>query len=263
MAKYKKDRLCRNITTCAEGEHESKAPTATSNRECLAHSLCDFTQQFQQAAGTEYQDTKCSPLTTCTKLQYEKVAPTRTTNRVCADLKVCTAAEYQTGADPDGDRICSALTVCGATQFESVAPTMVSDRGCEEEIVCTAKQTKQGTGEGAKCVVGTYEDTSRRLAAVQKWNNCENGQFMASGTSFSLSLSLSLSVSSLSLALCLSLFILPPLLVLSSSLSLSLNSLSPLSLHPSFSFSNHLFCVFSNPCLPSFSPLLFFFRIVL
>ena len=80
------------VTACAADEYESRAPTATADRECTALTAC-AADEYESRAPTATADRECTALTACAADEYESRAPTATADRECtsnnASVKDC------------------------------------------------------------------------------------------------------------------------------------------------------------------------------
>ena len=106
ITKYRSsDTQCSNVRTCAAGQEQQTAPTATSDRTCQA---CDA-GKFTAAAGTP----TCTAWSTCSADQYEEIAGTDTSDRVCGSCRVCPATHHELApCTATTDRECNACTDC-------------------------------------------------------------------------------------------------------------------------------------------------------
>jgi hypothetical protein len=142
--------FCTRHRTCAVGERQTVAPTATSDRtcnECAAGTFSNASNllecfacgddEFQPSAGQG----SCTRHTVCAAGEQQTVAPTATSDRTCnecaagtfsnaSNLLECFACgddEFQPSA---GQGSCTRHTVCVAGEHRSVPPTSTSDRVC-------------------------------------------------------------------------------------------------------------------------------------
>ena len=142
---------CARLTECWINEYEIKAPTPTSNRECLRVTPPCESGFYESTKRTKTSDRVCSQVTECSSDQYQSKKPTKTSDRVCIDkpkcdlrteylnnknvcatIAVCNDEQFEAApATPTSNRQCRSLTKCTKNQFESVPPTSTSDRECE------------------------------------------------------------------------------------------------------------------------------------
>ena len=81
---------CRAHNVCTATQHETAAPTGTSDRECTDNSQCHTAPtQYESKAPTATSDRECSSHDVCSDDQYEKEAATDHSPRICA-TKECT-----------------------------------------------------------------------------------------------------------------------------------------------------------------------------
>ena len=158
------DRTCSNITVCRPGLRQDVAPTATSDRQCIAcppgnytaahgslicqpHKTCG-TAEYQVAPGTASSDRVCAPVTACNAGEEVLGKPSATTDRLCAPCKsgmfstvansanctlhhVCEGNQFVVFAgNATADRLCSNITQCNAGFETAAEPSSTSDRVC-------------------------------------------------------------------------------------------------------------------------------------
>ena len=147
------NRVCKDLKVCSADQYQSKAPTATSDRECSNLTTCDYTKEYESTAPTETSDRECSNLATCDySKEYESTAPTATTNRVCSNLATCDySKEYEsTAPTATTNRVCSNLTTCDySKEYESTAPTATSNRVCSNLATCDYSKEYESTAPTA------------------------------------------------------------------------------------------------------------------
>lgn len=155
--------LCMPLTVCGEGEFESAAPTATSDRICKGCQSCP-THFYHPNVCAGESDGVCNRCTaSCASGSWAKAGCTSTTDTFCEAHTVChPELQYQLSAGTgDADTMCAPLTVCAAHEFESVAATATSDKIC--------------LGRGALlplCPTGQYEHAPVIPGAVSR--DCRN-----------------------------------------------------------------------------------------
>lgn len=149
----------RNVTACREDEWQAAAPTPTSDRNCLALTVCSTANdEYEATAPTATSDRRCLRRDQCDfETEYIKVPGTVSSDRTCASLTVCnTGTEYQAVAPTaTADRECAPLTICDEGQGETSAPTATSDRAC---VDCAAGSTDLGETSliCTACPAGTF-----------------------------------------------------------------------------------------------------------
>ena len=123
-------RKCQVYTDCSDNEFESKAPTPTSDRECVPIIECSA-NQYENQAPTSTSNRECSTITFCSSDEYESQAPTSTSDRECTLLAVCASNQYiDVSASMAGDTVCKNITVCSELEYQINAPGTTMDRGC-------------------------------------------------------------------------------------------------------------------------------------
>ena len=86
---------CTPWTRCSLLEYATVPGTTTSDRECAALTVCDYTIEWDIRVASDFEDRVCASLTVCTETEYELVPPTTSTDRVCARLDSCTQSEFE------------------------------------------------------------------------------------------------------------------------------------------------------------------------
>ena len=153
---------CLALTTCADDEYESKAPTENTNREC-------------------------KPLPICAPNQYMIINDDNT--RQCKDFTECSENEYISAVGTkDKDQVCDDLTVCQDNQVEKTPPTEKSDRVCRLTS-CPDGSVVGPTGVWVdengnckdidKCPAGRGVDTISTSTSNTVCRDCVNGEFSA------------------------------------------------------------------------------------
>ena len=123
-------RKCQVYTDCSDNEFESKAPTPTSDRECVPIIECSA-NQYENQAPTSTSNRECSTITFCSSDEYESQVPTSTSDRECTLLAVCASNQYiDVSASMAGDTVCKNITVCSELEYQINAPGTRMDRGC-------------------------------------------------------------------------------------------------------------------------------------
>ena len=114
---------CKLLTTCRQGEWESRAPTVSSDRDCSTHLAACPDGQYTDEAPTTTSDRVCRRITACGATQYEAKAATPSSDRVC---EACPAAHRCDGS--------AAKVVCGAGSAaaagDGVCKVCVPGHGC-------------------------------------------------------------------------------------------------------------------------------------
>eukprot|EP00056_Hartaetosiga_gracilis_P013320 m.219484 g.219484 ORF g.219484 m.219484 type:complete len:3572 (+) comp13825_c8_seq1:160-10875(+) len=133
-------RICARVATClADVEFEAVPPTPTSNRACEEYSnACNPASEYQTQNATPTSDRICVARTICHfSTEYVVDPGTLSTDRECKDLTVCSSVEFETvAATASSDRECQDITQCGAMEYQTQAPTRSSDRTCEAVTPC-------------------------------------------------------------------------------------------------------------------------------
>ena len=176
---------CARVSACTDGEFESTAPTATSDRVCDPCGSCTPGEEYVQTPCGERADITCAPLSTCdVESEFEVLPATATSDRVCVLQTVCSpsAGEYaSTPATATSDAACSPLSECAVFESETAAPTATSDRVCS----CIG-------GDNDTSVLSMMVALQGLAPAIETADAAEQAQFL---TDLVESLSASLSVS--------------------------------------------------------------------
>lgn len=116
------DRVCNQLQTCTGGQFEAVLPTATTDRVCQAHTVCDTNFQFESIAPTPTTDRSCGFVSLCGSNEYVAVNETATSNRVCAACTQCGAGQYSSSSCTEfSDATCSSCTqTCVANPIDLV-----------------------------------------------------------------------------------------------------------------------------------------------
>ena len=121
------------------------ALTTTADRECKAHTTCNFDLEFEDATVTPdaSTDRRCVPLIECdADTQYAYIAATPTSQRYCtgfAALPCVLYASYEsTSRTASTDRVCSPVDMCTSinTQYVGAFPTLYVDTVCTDFTPC-------------------------------------------------------------------------------------------------------------------------------
>eukprot|EP00040_Diaphanoeca_grandis_P011481 m.58856 g.58856 ORF g.58856 m.58856 type:complete len:2591 (+) comp22623_c0_seq1:340-8112(+) len=164
------NRVCQQTGFCTTDEYETVAPTSTTDRECDTLDVCDLTFQFESLSASLISNRECTSLTVCSVTlsnTYRTTLATPTSNRECASVKSCDDDEYETDEPTDvSNRVCEAITDCLPSEFQTVAPTDVTNRECDALLTCSV-------GEEFEQVAPTA--TSQRIC--QSFTGCEGHQF--------------------------------------------------------------------------------------
>jgi hypothetical protein len=144
--------FCLRHAVCAAGEHETAAPTATSDRVCapcaagrfastrgLRTCLPCMASSFQPDAGRGF----CLPHTVCTKGEYVASLPSPTNDRQCAP---CDAQHFSNSTNM------GACARCPAGKFQDSAASAFCD-SCSEGFFCNVSAAT-GLTEKAQCPAG-------------------------------------------------------------------------------------------------------------
>ena len=160
------DGVCKAHTECkATEEYEAKAPTATTDRQCMILTSCKnwgaLATEYEAKAPTATSDRACMKLTQECAESNEWKPPAKNaqgyiiSDRICSSI--CPANQYMSSSG------CRPLTVCKDDEYELVAPTPKSDRKCTyvgkckdtPGALCKAKwQSKECTPDSANLVNG-------------------------------------------------------------------------------------------------------------
>jgi hypothetical protein len=162
----KADRQCESVSSLcnSSSEWESKAPAATSDRQCKQATVCNSSLEFEAAPLLPKRDRQCQAYTVCKDYQwqfrapepkrdlgcanitgpcnaqysYEAQAPNATADRVCSQASICTdGQEFESvPLSAKADRVCRAFAVCNSSEWESKAPAATSDRQCTPLTLC-------------------------------------------------------------------------------------------------------------------------------
>lgn len=157
------------LTVCDQDEFESRAPTATEDRQCTA-------------------------VTSCSPEEFEEEAPSPTSDRVCTALTNCPAGTSAGPATETSDRLCSPCVgsystvenadtcigwevTCGDNEYVSAPPSDVADRVC---AVCPSETFSNGPNAAScqgisagwlhACTVDTAD------GVVRCWGDDSHGQ---------------------------------------------------------------------------------------
>ena len=159
---------CVNWAPCPTGFHETKAPSLTSDRECVANAgtpsgcVCKSAYEYEGVthAGTCTEADSSEPwcYVDCWdatsnadggdgELTYSYCAQCGVSqyldplSGVCNDLTECGKDEHETvKAATMENRQCKQNTICTAAQFVLQEATGLSDRVCGKGVTCTAQQ---------------------------------------------------------------------------------------------------------------------------
>ena len=137
------DVQCADVSACMEAlETEAVAPSASSDRECMACTACgDGTYETQSC--TLSTDTQCRAWTACTAgSTFELYPGTAHRDRICTGCSGCSNLEFESApCTPTADSVCQALQTCsGVDKYESAAPTTTTDRSCRACQACSSRQ---------------------------------------------------------------------------------------------------------------------------
>ena len=79
------DRECCRLTEVVPilNTFESVAPTASTDRQCQALTVCNAYTEFMSKAETATSDRECSTTAACASDEYQTSAPTTSTDRQC------------------------------------------------------------------------------------------------------------------------------------------------------------------------------------
>ena len=145
------DRVCRSVSNCTANEFETKAPTATSDRECQAlRPPCTLDCEYEERAPSATSDRLCIQLSLCDITEYSFVSPTATSDRQCRPISQCNPGEFEKLAPRlenvtecsinytmiVSDRVCSTINGCAECEYEAQSPSETSDRVCLRHTEC-------------------------------------------------------------------------------------------------------------------------------
>jgi hypothetical protein len=145
------DRVCKKATDCSKlpDFYELYPPTDTSNAKCARMTSCYAyngpivaARQYESLPGTATSDRQCLPLTVCDyATAYESTFPTKTTDRVCSLVDNCADFEppqYESRpASSTSNKICLDYTTCiEGQEYETRPITATSDRQCTRLTSC-------------------------------------------------------------------------------------------------------------------------------
>jgi hypothetical protein len=199
-ANESQDRVCTTLTQCVAGvKYQSKAPTATSDRECSnCAPQCDGSKEYETQACAGAKNRVCTAHTQCSASQYCHTAGSAVSNSVCRDLTVCTGQQYESRAPSNichefnSNRVCSPITACSSSQYLSTPATATSDavctgvKNCADDEYQTAAPTATSDRQCSKikeCSSGQYQSvgptaTSDRQCAQCSTPSCSATQWL-------------------------------------------------------------------------------------
>jgi hypothetical protein len=185
---YVADRSCALVAICgATTEHETQAPTTSSNRVCVTNQICS-TAQYETSKPTPSADRNCATATICTVGEtYISTGLMLTSDRACTALQVCKVSPlqyehtaYTTSTQPDGsvqsntDRLCVMATNCAKTKglfvsnpvefLATTPPTM--DVVCASKEACVPTQYESFPGTAGTGIISNFYTTTNACTAL-------------------------------------------------------------------------------------------------
>lgn len=174
--------VCSACTTCAVGQYQTAACTATADATCAAcptscaactgAATCTSCMpgfhlsagtcitcsscspgQYQVSACSPAQDTTCATCSVCPSGQFRTVACGGSTNITCVACSTCAPGQFQAAAcAATQDTTCTACATCGAGHYQAAAC------GPTTNTVCTSCGSC-GAGKYVSVICGVSSDT--------------------------------------------------------------------------------------------------------